>query len=103
MSQWPGETSHADRAQGDQPGPLVSIAVALPFIPSDAGLLCVQAGVVLGPRPLRLPVRLVHGGHFPSYGGARHREIVTAWLRGKDERPWAPDDEPRGGSGPEHP
>jgi hypothetical protein len=37
--------------------------VSLPFIPSDAGLLCVQAGVVLGPRPLRLPTRLarVHG------------------------------------------
>jgi hypothetical protein len=33
--------------------------VALPFIPSDAGLLCLQAGVVLGPRPLRLPARLV--------------------------------------------
>jgi hypothetical protein len=32
--------------------------VALPFIPSDAGLLCVQAGVVLGPRPMALPPRL---------------------------------------------
>jgi hypothetical protein len=32
--------------------------VSLPFVPSDAGLLCVQAGVVLGPRPVRLPARL---------------------------------------------
>ncbi len=32
--------------------------MALPFIPSDAGLLCVQAGVVLGPRPMALPPRL---------------------------------------------
>ena len=27
-----------------------------------------------------LPVRVVHGGHFPSYDGARHRTIVRAWL-----------------------
>jgi glyoxylase-like metal-dependent hydrolase (beta-lactamase superfamily II) len=31
-------------------------------------------------RLLGLPVRVVHGGHFPSYGGDRHREIVRAWL-----------------------
>jgi len=35
-------------------------------------------------RMLDLPVRLVHGGHFPSYSGERHREIITAWLREKD-------------------
>ena len=32
--------------------------MSLPFIPSDAGLLCVQAGVALGPREMRLPARL---------------------------------------------
>jgi hypothetical protein len=32
--------------------------LSLPFIASDAGLLCVQAGVVLGPRPVGLPRRL---------------------------------------------
>ena len=32
-------------------------------------------------RLLALPVRLVHGGHFPSYGGQRHREIIEGWLR----------------------
>lgn len=37
-------------------------------------------------RLLTLPVRVVHGGHFPSYSGARHREIVTQWLKSK-ERP----------------
>lgn len=31
-----------------------------------------------------LPVRVVHGGHFPSYDGARHREIVRAWLDEKE-------------------
>jgi glyoxylase-like metal-dependent hydrolase (beta-lactamase superfamily II) len=35
-------------------------------------------------RLLRLPVRVVHGGHFPSYSGARHKEMITDWLRGKD-------------------
>lgn len=34
-------------------------------------------------RLLALPVRVVHGGHFPSYSGARHREIITNWLREK--------------------
>lgn len=31
-----------------------------------------------------LPVQVVHGGHFPSYGGERHREIIRAWLRAKE-------------------
>lgn len=31
-----------------------------------------------------LPVRVVHGGHFPSYDGARHKEIVKAWLDSKE-------------------
>lgn len=35
-------------------------------------------------RLLDLPVRVVHGGHFPSYDGARHREIVARWLREKE-------------------
>ncbi|SLN31923.1 hydroxyacylglutathione hydrolase [Roseivivax jejudonensis] len=35
-------------------------------------------------RLLDLPVRVVHGGHFPSYDGARHREIIRAWLDEKD-------------------
>jgi glyoxylase-like metal-dependent hydrolase (beta-lactamase superfamily II) len=34
-------------------------------------------------RLLRLPVRVVHGGHFPSYSGRRHREIILDWLRSK--------------------
>ena len=36
-------------------------------------------------RLLRLPVRVVHGGHFPSYSGARHKQIITEWLKGKDQ------------------
>lgn len=35
-------------------------------------------------RLLDFPVRLVHGGHFPSYSGARHREIIKNWLHLKD-------------------
>ncbi len=34
-------------------------------------------------RLLTLPVRVVHGGHFPSYSGDRHKAIITDWLRGK--------------------
>ena len=34
-------------------------------------------------RLLDLPVRVVHGGHFPSYDGTRHREMIEAWLREK--------------------
>ena len=34
-------------------------------------------------RLLELPARVVHGGHFPSYSGERHREIITAWLKEK--------------------
>jgi len=34
-------------------------------------------------RLLRLPVRVVHGGHFPSYSGERHRTIIRDWLEGK--------------------
>ncbi len=34
-------------------------------------------------RLLELPARVVHGGHFPSYSGEWHREIITAWLKEK--------------------
>jgi glyoxylase-like metal-dependent hydrolase (beta-lactamase superfamily II) len=30
-----------------------------------------------------LPVRVVHAGHFPSYGFDRHRQIIGDWLRAK--------------------
>ncbi len=35
-------------------------------------------------RLLDYPVRVVHGGHFPSYGNARHVELVRDWLRLKE-------------------
>lgn len=31
-----------------------------------------------------LPVRIVHGGHFPSYDRARHRRIIRDWLDAHD-------------------
>ncbi len=30
-----------------------------------------------------LPVRVVHGGHFPSFDGARYRDLIRAWLAEK--------------------
>jgi len=30
-----------------------------------------------------LPVAIVHGGHFPSYGPDRHRQIIGDWLRAR--------------------
>ena len=37
-------------------------------------------------RLLELPVRLGHGGHGPSFDGARMREIATAYLRRTEGR-----------------
>ncbi len=31
-------------------------------------------------RLLTLPVRLVHGGHFPSFSGDRYRDLIRDWL-----------------------
>lgn len=31
-------------------------------------------------RLYELPVRVVHGGHFPSYDGERHKAIIRSWL-----------------------
>ncbi|MEM7599601.1 MAG: MBL fold metallo-hydrolase [Pseudomonadota bacterium] len=31
-----------------------------------------------------LPVRVVHGGHFDSYDGSRHRQIIEDWLDEKN-------------------
>ncbi len=35
-------------------------------------------------RLFDLPVRVVHGGHFASYDGARHRAIIGDWLARRD-------------------
>lgn len=34
-------------------------------------------------RLLELSVSVVHGGHFPSYGRERHRQIIRGWLDDK--------------------
>jgi len=34
-------------------------------------------------RLLDIPVRIVHGGHFPSFGAERHRTLIRNWLIGK--------------------
>lgn len=34
-----------------------------------------------------LPVRLVHGGHFPSFDGARLKHLIREWLGGKGLTP----------------
>jgi hypothetical protein len=28
-----------------------------------------------------LPIRTVHGGHFPSFSGERLRELIDQWMR----------------------
>lgn len=53
-----------------------------PLIESDDSVEMEQY-VTSMKRLLELPVQTVHGGHFPSYDGARHREIITNWLRTK--------------------
>ena len=40
-------------------------------------------------RLLELPVRVVHGGHFPSFGRDRLRALIRAWLEGQPVRPSA--------------
>ena len=37
-------------------------------------------------RLLELPVRVMHGGHFPSCSGERLRELIRAWLAQQDRR-----------------
>ncbi len=36
-------------------------------------------------RLVDLPVRLVHGGHFPSFGGERYRQLIRSWLDEKQK------------------
>lgn len=36
-------------------------------------------------RLLALPVRVVHGGHFPSFGAERHHQLIRRWLDDKQE------------------
>lgn len=36
-------------------------------------------------RLLSLPVRVVHGGHFPSFGGDRYRFLINDWLSNKQK------------------
>lgn len=35
-------------------------------------------------RLLDYPVRVVHGGHFPSYDGERHKALISDWLEGRE-------------------
>ena len=43
----------------------------------------VPAYVASMKRILDLPVRVVYGGHFPSFDGARYRELIRAYLEDK--------------------
>ena len=36
-------------------------------------------------RLLKIPVRIVHGGHFPSFSGERYRQLITDWLNDKQK------------------
>ncbi len=35
-------------------------------------------------RLVDLPVRIVHGGHFPSFAGERYRQLIQDWLTTHD-------------------
>lgn len=43
----------------------------------------VPAYVASMKRVLDLPVRVVHGGHFPSFDGSRYRALIRAYLEDK--------------------
>jgi glyoxylase-like metal-dependent hydrolase (beta-lactamase superfamily II) len=43
----------------------------------------VPAYVASMKRIADLPVRVVHGGHFPSFDGSRYRELIRAYLEEK--------------------
>ena len=30
-----------------------------------------------------IPARIVHAGHYPSFDGARHRELIGTWLQAR--------------------
>lgn len=36
-------------------------------------------------RLLKIPARIVHGGHFPSFSGQRYRQLITDWLNEKQK------------------
>ncbi|MGR3715448.1 MAG: MBL fold metallo-hydrolase [Thermohalobaculum sp.] len=31
-----------------------------------------------------IPARIVHAGHYPSFDGARHRELIGTWLQARE-------------------
>jgi glyoxylase-like metal-dependent hydrolase (beta-lactamase superfamily II) len=35
-------------------------------------------------RLLEIPVRVVHAGHYPSFGAERHRALIRAWLAARE-------------------
>jgi glyoxylase-like metal-dependent hydrolase (beta-lactamase superfamily II) len=37
-------------------------------------------------RLLKIPARIVHGGHFPSFSGERYRQLITDWLTDKTDQ-----------------
>ena len=43
----------------------------------------VEAYVATMQRIAALPVRVVHGGHFPSFDGARYRQLIRRYLTAK--------------------
>ncbi len=36
-------------------------------------------------RLLKIPARIVHGGHFPSFSGQRYRQLIIDWLNEKQK------------------
>ena len=56
---------------------------------NDAFHSDVDAYIASMKRILELPVRVVHGGHFPSFGGTRYHALIKACLEARgNERIW---------------
>ena len=62
------------------PGDMVYVG---PFV-DDALHSDVDADIAAMKRILDLPVRVVHGGHFPSFNSTRYRTLIEAWLKVKE-------------------
>ena len=57
----------------------IGLLVSEPVKPGTVLMIQLQSGD--RPRSRPLPVRVMHGGHFPSCSGERLRAMITDWLR----------------------
>ena len=51
----------------------------------DAYHSSIEDYIVTMKKILDLPVRVVHGGHFPSFDGKRYREVIRSYLDAREK------------------